>query len=298
MPVHDKQVRENDADPVAKRHRSDAAAVECPADLSDTNEAAEMIDRLLERLAQAEEERDAANKELCRIAGIYDAAECRAAVHEVRMGRQPEDDSHPADEFLEIGSQYMFGDDSLVILCYNYYHEEDHDEEPYNREARPMTFEGTTLRNGEVWLKFAGTMGQRFMEKNKDLSSEERQNKLNQIVNEIPAVGGGRGIRPRVVKPETSQTYTPVELLGSDVTLYLRPYMVSPLGTNGYYDYRCVWKYDSACEELGRYKPESLDDRTAREAREAAECASVKQQGGTIVKLRSSEVMLKEGDDY
>jgi hypothetical protein len=42
----------------------------------------------------------------------------------------------------------------------------------------------------------------------------------------------------------------------------------------------------------------SLDDRIAREAREAAECASVKQQGGTIVKLRKSEVMFKEGDDY
>ena len=76
--------------------------------------------------------------------------------------------------------------------------------------------------------------------------------------------------------------------------------MVSPLGSDmkGYYDFRCVWKYDSACENLGRYKPESLDDRIAREAREAAECASVKQQGGTIVELRKDEVMFKEGDDY
>jgi hypothetical protein len=49
---------------------------------------------------------------------------------------------------------------------------------------------------------------------------------------------------------------------------------------------------------LKRAMTTSLDDRIAREAREAAECASVKQQGGTIVKLRKSEVMFKEGDDY
>ena len=53
MPVHDKQVRENDAEPAAKRHRSDAAAVECPADLSDTNEVAPMMDRMLAPTAAA-----------------------------------------------------------------------------------------------------------------------------------------------------------------------------------------------------------------------------------------------------
>ena len=217
---------------VVKRHRG-SMSEDCPTDASGTVEAASMMDRMMDHIKAAEHE-------LLRIPG-----RSTSAIRKMKVD--------PEDEYLEEGSQYMFSEiceKRMAILCgpaRELYDNSDDEDEMYpdGRPVRPMTFRGITTRGSDTsrWLQFTGDVGPRFMEKYNEVSPAERQEHLNKIIK-----NGNSSAR----------NYTPVSLDGANVTLWLRPWMVSPGVAVGL---RCegreIWKYDSTCRYLGRGEPVS-----------------------------------------